>query len=404
MPPKHESRPPTAARAKRAVKPLLEFLTTEAGGGVILLGAAVLALAWVNSPWGDSYERLWQQTLTLGFGKASVSHDLRHWINEGLMTIFFLVVGLEIKRELVAGELDSARKAFLPVIAALGGMAVPALLYLSLNAGGPGENGWGIPMATDIAFAIGALSLFGRALSRSSRVFLLSLAIVDDLGAIAVIAIFYSADVSGPALVAALALLAALGVCRRVGVSWLPPYVFMGVALWVAMSKSGVHPTVAGVALALIAPARNDSLPSGPPVGERVVHALHPWTSYAIVPLFALANAGVELSPASMDNALTSRLGVGIILGLVVGKLAGITGATWGAVKLGLRPPPEDGWTTTCGVAALAGIGFTVSLFIAGLAFNDPEVVAVAKIGILVGSTLASILGATILRFAKSPA
>ena len=405
MPPIHGPDEPTAERTpiRRAVQPVLEFFTTEAGGGAILLAATVVALVWVNSPFGDSYEELWQHSLTLGFGEASISHDLRHWVNEGLMTFFFLVVGLEVKRELVNGELDSMRKALLPVVAAIGGMVLPGAIYLSLNAGGPGANGWGIPMATDIAFAVGALSLFAAA-SASSRVFLLSLAIVDDIGAIVLIAIFYSGGVSGPALSIALVIVAAVTILRRIDFAWTPLYIALGVALWLATSASGVHGTLAGVAMGLMAPAKRgeDSDPRLPPVTEHLVHMLHPWTSYAIVPLFALANAGVEVSGSALTAASTSTVGVGIVAGLVLGKLVGIGASAWIAVRSGLRGPPDDGWRTTIGVSALAGIGFTVSLFIADLAFTDPDLVAEAKIGILVGSALAAALGGTILRFAKA--
>jgi NhaA family Na+:H+ antiporter len=257
-------------------------------------------------------------------------------------------------------------------------------------------------MATDIAFAVGALSLFAG-VSQSGRVFLLSLAIVDDIGAIVLIAAFYSAGISWPALATAAAIVVGIGALRRIDFTRLPVYALLGAALWIATARSGVHATIAGVALGLMAPARQgeDSDPDRPSVTDRLVHRLHPWTSYAIVPLFALANAGVELSRASVSGALTSRVGIGIVVALVVGKLVGVGGATWIGVKLGLRPPPDDGWATTAGVAALAGIGFTVSIFIADLAFTDPAVVAQAKIGILAGSALSLLLGATLLRGAR---
>lgn len=404
MPPENTTNEPIPERGpvRRAVGPLLEFLATETGGAAILLLATAAALVWVNSPWGSSYDALWHRRISLGVGDARVSYDLRHWVNEGLMTIFFLVVGLEIKRELVAGELDSVRKALLPALAALGGMVVPAVLYLSLNAGGAGQAGWAIPMATDIAFALGALSLFGRSLSASTRVFLLSLAIVDDIGAIVVIAIFYAAPPTWSALLVAVALVAAIGLARRLNVSWTPFYVVAGVALWFATTRSGIHATVAGVALGLMAPvARSEEPEARTSSAERLLHVLHPWTSYAIVPLFALANAGVELSRDAVSLAATSLVAIGIVAGLVVGKLVGILGTTWAAVRVGLAPPPEDGWRATAGVASLAGIGFTVSLFIAGLAFTDESRVTEAKIGILAGSLLASVVGAVVLRVAR---
>jgi NhaA family Na+:H+ antiporter len=380
----------------------MEFLATEAGGGAILLAATLGALAWANSPWADSYGDVWGRRLTVGLGDWTLTHDLRHWVNEGLMTLFFFVVGLEIKREIVSGELASMRNALLPVVAAVGGMVAPAVIYVSLNAGEPGARGWGIPMATDIAFAVGALSLFGST-AASARVFLLSLAIVDDIGAIILIAVFYSAGLSWAALGIAAGILAAMGALRRLGFGGLPAYGLLSVALWIAASKSGVHPTIAGVAVGFLAPAgpAAGSDPPRPALAQRLLHGLHPWTSYAIVPLFALANAGVELSRTSVADALTSRVAIGIVVGLVVGKLAGITGASWVAVRLGLRAPPEYGWTTTAGVAATAGIGFTVSLFIADLAFADAGLVADAKIGILIGSVVAAVLGAITLRRAR---
>jgi Na+:H+ antiporter, NhaA family len=403
MPPNDTTANPGPERGPvgRVVAPLLEFLATETGGAVVLLGATIAALVWANSPWSGSYDSFWHQHVTLGAGDARLSHDLRHWINEGLMTFFFLVVGLEIKRELVAGELDSVRKALVPAVAAVGGMVVPALVYVAFTAGGPGAAGWGIPMATDIAFAIGALSFFGRSLSPSARAFLLGLAIVDDIGAIVLIAVFYSSGASVPALLAGAALVTVIAALRRAGLGWAPLYVALGVALWIVVSKSGVHATIAGVVLGLLVPARAAAGGTEPPTAQRLVHALHPWTSFVIVPLFALANAGVELSGESLGHALTSAVGLGIIVGLVAGKLLGVLGATWAAVGLGLRPAPDDGWTATAGIGALAGIGFTVSLFVAELAFAGRPILAEAKIGVLVGSITATALGALILRRAR---
>ena len=383
----------------RTLGPLREFLATEAGGATILLCATVAALVWANV--GDSYDAFWHRTSSVGIGAARVTHDLRHWVNEGLMTLFFLVVGLEIKRELVGGELASIRKALLPAVAALGGMVVPALLYLAVNAGAPSRAGWGIPMATDIAFAAAALAYFGRTLSSSARVFLLSLAIVDDIGAIVLIALFYSTGTSWPALRAGLAIVVALALLRRLNLAPGIVYGALACALWFALSRSGVHAAIAGVVLGLMVPVRRDGRPRRGPVAETMVHRLHPWTSYAIVPLFALANAGVELSGHAVAGALTSRVGIGIVAGLVVGKLAGVGATTWGAVRLGLRPRPEDGWVATAGIAGLAGIGFTVSLFIAELAFSDAALVARAKIAILVASTVATALGGTLLRVSR---
>jgi Na+:H+ antiporter, NhaA family len=345
MTPGRQSEGPSVRNGGLLLRAVRAFLATEASGGIVLLIATVAALLWSNSPWRDAYEDVWHQTLALGAGSARISLDLRGWINEGLMAVFFFVVGLEIKRELVHGELSSARSALLPGVAAAGGMILPALLFLSLNAGSESARGWGIPMATDIAFAVGALTLFGRGLPSSVRLFLLSLAIADDVGAIAIIAIFYS---------------------------------------------GGFHSTLVGVALGLMTPAR---------ATERLERVLHPWTSYAIVPLFALANAGVHVTGGSLRAALTSRLGLGIVVGLVAGKLVGVGGATWIAVRLGLAQRPDGAtWRDVAGVSAIAGIGFTISLFIADLAFDDAGTVAQAKVAILAGSSLAALLGGLILR------
>lgn len=347
-------RPSTSSNGKSfvavLVDPIRRFLATETSGARLLFAATLVALVWANSPWHESYERVWDATIALGGGPVRVARDARHWINDVLMTLFFLVVGLEIKRELASGELSSPRKALLPVLAALGGMVLPAALFLAVTAGTDAAGGWGIPMATDVAFAVGALAAFGRGLPSSLRVFLLSLAIVDDIGAILVIAFTYSG-----------------------GVHW-GPLVAVGVAL---------------------------ALPAGR-LGTRLEHRLHPWTSYLIVPLFALANAGVALSGDAIPSALTSRLGLGIVVGLVVGKLGGISLATLAGGRAGLALPEGAKRGDVAGVAALAGIGFTVSLFIADLAFAEEAAVARAKVGILVGSTLAAIGGALILRAARS--
>lgn len=378
------------------VRALREFIATETSGGLVLLVAALAALAWANSPWSDGYQRLWDRTLFTG--PLGVSLDLRHWVNDGLMTIFFFVVGLEIKRELVAGELSSPRKAMLPALAALGGMIVPAAAYLAVNAGTAEVRGWGIPMATDIAFALGALALFGRSLPSSLRVFLLSLAIVDDIGAIMVIAVFYTGGVDVAPLAIAVALLGVVAALPRAGLAQPPLYVLVGVGVWFAVHAAGIHATLAGVAVGLLVPARAER-DSDASLAERIERALHPWSGYVIVPLFALANAGVALSSDSVSASLGSRLGAGIVAGLVAGKLAGISGTVWLVGRTGLSPLPEGARRRDLnGVAALAGIGFTVSLFIAGLAFSNQQQADQAKIAVLTGSLLASALGAAILR------
>ena len=405
-------------------RPLREFLETESAGGLVLLAAAAVALIWANSPFSSSYRALWATDLSIRLGPYVIAMDLRHWINDALMAIFFFVVGLEIKREVVVGELSTARKAALPAVAAVGGMVVPALIYLALNAGSEGSSGWGIPMATDIAFAVGVLSLLGGRINASLKIFLLSLAIADDIGAILVIGLFYSKGIALDALgVAGVVVLTIVGL-RRVRVTWIPLYVALGAGLWLAMLHSGIHPTIAGIALGVLAPARPlvrtrdeesvhlDARGDGVTaekvtafklrahervaVTERLQHALHPWTGFVIIPLFALANAGVSLGIDGRD--VSWAVTVGVIAGLVVGKPLGITLFAWAGARLGLLERPAGvSWPEIVGVAALAGIGFTISLFIAGLAFDDPALIDAAKIGILGGSLLASLLGAWIL-------
>ncbi len=425
--------------ARRIVRPLNEFLEEESSSGILLLAAALLAVAWANSPWRASYEDLWHTELSFRLGGRVLREDLRHFVNDGLMALFFLVVGLEIKRELLIGELQQPRSAALPVIAALGGMVVPAGLYLLLNAGGEGSEGWGIPMATDIAFALGVLTLAARHAPANLKPFLLTLAIVDDIGAILVIAIFYSGGISAVPLLVAVGLCAAIVVLQRANVRATAVYVGIGVAVWVAVSRSGVHPTIAGVALGLLTPALPFQRPRAvsqearrvadetvdqpsPPDADahhwltlawltreavsplaRVEHFLHPWTSYVIVPLFALANAGVRLSREAMGDAVSSSVVWGIVLGLVVGKLAGISLACALAVRFRVARLPEGvAWSHVVGAAAVAGIGFTVSLFIADLAFGEARLDELSKVGILQASILAGILGWALLRIAPS--
>jgi NhaA family Na+:H+ antiporter len=381
--------------AGRFLPPLRdEFVSIEALSGIVLLSATVVALVWANVA-GDSYQDVWQQVLTIGAGDASISLDLQHWVNDGLMTIFFFVVGLEIKREVVDGELGDRRTAALPAIAALGGMIVPAGLYLALNVGGAGADGWGIPMATDIAFAIGVLALLGSRVSGGMKVFLLTLAIVDDIGAIVVIALFYSSGVSTSWLVGAAGVLAVIVVMRRVGFASPWWYVIPAIALWVAAEESGVHATIAGVALGLLTPAA-----PGPARGplERIEPRLHPWSSFVVVPLFALANAGVVLTSDSLEAAAASSVAGGIVLGLVVGKTVGIAAFTALGLRLGWgRLPAGVRQLDVVALAAVAGIGFTVSLFVADLAFVGAPL-ADAKVGILAASALAATLGAILVR------
>lgn len=400
------SGPDLTFNPRRLPVALRDFLATEVAGGVVLLAAAVVALLWANSPFAASYDTLWHTDLEISVGPFEISNDLRHWVNEGLMAIFFFVVGLEIKRELITGELNTLRTAAMPAIAALGGMVVPAGIYLALNAGGAGIPGWGIPMATDIAFALGVLALVMPAAPTSLRVFLLSLAIVDDIGAILVIALFYSGGIDVVALAVGAGLVALVAGLRSARIWFGPLYALLGAALWFALLTSGVHATIAGVAMGLLIPARpldvdpaDDRMiaddAEAHPIAETIAHGLHPWTSYAIVPLFALANAGVSLSAGALSAAATSRVTWGIIAGLVVGKIVGIAGAVVAAQRLGIARLSPDLTLSAVGIAAaVAGIGFTVSLFITQLAFDAPALQEEAKVGVFVASLLAAVIGA----------
>lgn len=414
--------------ARLVARPLRRFLDTEAASGAVLLVATVAALIWANSPWSGSYESLWHTKIAVSIGSIDLTEDLRGWVNDGMMALFFFVVGLEIKRELVSGELNDFQKAAVPAIAALGGMIVPALIYVAFNAGDPSFQGWGIPMATDIAFAVGVLALVGSSLSPGLRVFLLSLAIVDDIGAIVVIALFYTADISVPWLALAGVGLLAIVLLRGIRVWWTPIYVVVGTVVWFATFESGVHATIAGVALGLLAPARPAD-PRGAPdvfeearkfadepsademrslmiqaqetvsVAERIESLLHPYTSFLIIPLFAFANAGVVLGAGAFAEAMSSPVTLGVVVGLVAGKFVGVSLFSWLAVRSGLGALPEGStWPQLFGVAALAGIGFTVSLFISGLAFREDDFVDQSKIGILVGSVLAAVVGTVLIR------
>jgi Na+:H+ antiporter, NhaA family len=373
----------------RRPAPLSDFLHDESAGGAVLLAATLAAVAWANlAPAG--YTALWTRPLDLG-----IELDLRHWVNDGLMALFFFVVGLEIKRELVVGELRDRRAAALPAIAALGGVAFPAAIFFACTAGTGAARGWAIPAATDIAFAVGVLAVLGRRVPSGVRLFLLAIAIIDDVVAIAIIAVFYASDLSFPWLGAGLLGLAAVVALRRAGVARIGIYALLGLGVWVAVHESGVHATIAGVALGLLTPTGR--------VGGREVlawleHRLHPLSALAIVPLFALANAGVDFGGGVLGDALRSTVTWAVVAGLVVGKLAGISGATFLALRLGWGTLPAGvGRAHVVGLAALGGIGFTVSLFIAQLAFPDRALVDAAKVGIFLGSLLSGVLGATIL-------
>ena len=414
----------------RTARPLQDFMRTEAGSASLLLFATIVALVWANSPLGDVYEDVWATELAITVGGAELREDLRHWVNDGLMVFFFFVVGLEIRREAAMGELTDRAKAAVPALAALGGMLVPAALYLAVTAGSEGARGWGIVMATDIAFVLGLLALVGPRFPGALRVFLLTLAIVDDIGAIVVIAIFYSSDVNLVALGIAAALVPLVLLVNRVRIWRGPAYLVTGVALWIATFESGIHPTIAGVVLgvlvAVFPPGRGDveraarlnrsfsqaptpELARAASLGvadavspnERLQTLMHPWTSYVVVPIFALANAGVVITADSLREAATSTITIGIVVGLVLGKLLGITLFTALVVRSGRgRLPDGVGRTQVAGGAALAGIGFTVALFITDLAFDDPGQQAEAKIGVLAASLIAALLATALFRLA----
>ena len=418
----------------RWVRPLARFLEIEAASGVVLLACAATALIAANSPHEHAFHAFWETPIGFSLGSLELRHPLHHWINDGLMTIFFFVVGLEIKREFVLGELRDRRAAALPLAAALGGMLVPAALYLLLQLGEPGERGWGIPMATDIAFVVGVMALMGPRVPHGLRIMLLTLAIADDIGAVIVIAVAYSDALSGAALAAAAV---GFGFCflfNRIGIRTVAVYLVLGAGIWLATLSSGVHPTVAGVLLGLMTPARawigdrsfrdllrdvvshlegdrKAYLPDGqhtvltqvayaaretvPPL-ERLEIALHPWVAFGIMPLFALANAGVHIDASELLHPIE----IAVVAGLVIGKPVGIVLVSWIFVKAGLaRLPGGVSWPAMAGAGLLAGVGFTMALFIAGLAL-DGSLLDPAKIGILAGSAIAGVLGSLVLYLA----
>jgi len=381
--------------AKKVADPMATFLRTEAAGGFALLLAAVVALLWVNVLGDGAYESLWTTNLQIGLGSVSITEDLRHWINDGLMAFFFFLISLEIKRELVRGDLRDPKAASLPALAAIGGVVVPAGIFLLVVGGGDLGRGWGIPIATDAAFAIGVLALLGERVGIGVKLFLLTIAVVDDVIAIGVIAFAYTSDLSVGWLALAVAGLLAVVLMRRLGVARVLLYVPVGVFVWVAMLESGVHPTIAGVALALLTPAHPVA---GREVLQELEDGLHPFTSFLVLPLFALANAGVVVGGSSLDDSDGQRVAVAVALALVLGKALGIAGATLVALRLRIGELPDGvGLRSVFGVSALAGIGFTVSLFITPLAYEDSGLADAAKIGVLVGSVMSACIGVAIL-------
>src|SRR5574338_506452 len=370
---------------ERLTDPIQEFLHQEASGGILLIIATIIALVWANSPFADSYHHLWHTYLTISLGGLALNYSIHHWINDGLMVIFFFVVGLEIKRELLVGELSCVKKAAFPIAAALGGMIFPALIYTIINAGGEGTSGWGIPMATDIAFVVGILALLGKRVPLALKIFILALAIVDDLGAVLVIAIFYTSDISFTSLYIAGGLIVLLIAMNKLGVRNLLIYIFVGIGLWLAFLKSGVHATVAGVLLAFTIP-----------VSSRINTIKFKNETESLLQDFD--NAGEH-----GDNVLTNSVSIGIILGLFLVKQIGIFSFSYLAVKLKFASEPEGvSWKKIYAAAIISGIGFTMSLFIANLAFTSPELLDTAKVGVLSGSLISGIIGFIILKSALS--
>jgi NhaA family Na+:H+ antiporter len=380
---------------------IADFLKLESAGGLLLVAAAALALICSNSPLRHAYDDLLKIPVEMRFGSFALAKPLLLWINDGLMAIFFLLVGLEVKREVIEGELSTPAQIVLPVAAGLGGMIVPAVIYFIFNRGNAAAlNGWAIPTATDIAFALGVLSLLGKRVPVSLKIFLTAVAIADDLGAIVIIALFYTAELSIAMLFLAAVAIAVLIALNLQKVTRIAPYVMVGVILWVFVLKSGVHATLAGVAIAFAVPLKTTDAQGTAPL-HQLEHSLHPWVAFGVLPIFAFANAGVSFAGV-MLTALAEPLPLGIAVGLFAGKLVGVFGASAMLIRLGLAKLPEGaGWLQLIGVAALCGVGFTMSLFIGSLAFDGPGYFTPLRLGVIVGSTLSGVAGYLLLRFAS---
>lgn len=393
---RHKIKRTSAALKGRMTGMLQYLLQDEASSGKFLLAATAIAIICANSPLASGFEHFWLQHISIGIGNWSISETIRDFINEGLMALFFLMVGLEIKREMVQGKLRTPRAASLPIIAAVGGMLVPALIYMSLNVGQAGFSGWGIPMATDIAFAVGILALLGKRVPGSLKLFLLTLAVVDDIGAVVIIALFYTDTLHAAALLWAAGFLAVIIILQHLRLLSLRLFVIIGVLLWVALHASGVHASIAGAILGLSAPivARN----SKGALAARLERALIPISTFVVIPLFALANAGVTISGDIFNSQETYLIGAGIVAGLIAGKAMGIVGASWILVRLRLGKLPENvQWGHIAGIGLLGGIGFTLSLFIAELALNSSAHLTAAKISVFIASIIAAGAGLTCL-------
>lgn len=429
--------------ADRFLSTLDRFLHIEAVSGIVLLLATAAALIWANSPAAASYQALWHAPIVLGFGDFVFSRSLHFWINDGLMTIFFLVVGLEIRREMHEGALANLRLAALPIIAALGGVVMPAIIYLLVNTDPALRHGWAVPTATDIAFAVGALALLGKAVPANVRILLLALAVIDDIVAVLIIALFYSADFNWMGLGIAASGMALVMLFQGAGIRTAWGFVIPGAIVWLGMLQSGIHPTLAGVILGLMTPVKpwrreikpieaaaralnefgarmtntSSSLDLGASLRQlrdaqrelltpvnRVQRALHPWVAYAIMPLFALANAGVVLEELDISHAAAQHVMFGVVGGLILGKPIGVFLASWLSVRLGIAMLPEGvTWRGVLVVGLLAGIGFTMAIFIANLAFAEPEYLGAAKLGILVASGTAAVIGLLVGRILLRP-
>lgn len=426
--------------SREVLLPTQRYIHNEVIGGAMLCLATVVALIWANSIWVGSYFAFFQETISIQFWNWSIAHTIKHWINDGAMVLFFFLVSLEVKRELIHGELSNPRQAMLPGIAALGGMVFPALIFAGLTFHAPGEEarGWGIPMATDIAFALGILALLGTRIPVEARIFLLALATIDDLGAILVIAVFYTDQISWIMLASAVVLFGLLGLLRQLGVRNMLLFVIGGFLFWLVVLKSGIHATIAGVALGFLTPGqpwfsdqnfdaaatnllRNyrqavkhgasdrarallgqfEELTLGTEsLVERLERLIHPWVSIIVLPLFALANAGITLPLAKVEQAIISPITLGVGLGLMLGKVIGILSCSWLAIRCKLATMPSSlNWTLICGIGLLSGIGFTVSLFITGLAYPEGDLAEQARIGILLASVLSGVTGYGFLRF-----
>jgi Na+:H+ antiporter, NhaA family len=425
---------------RRVLRPLQEFLSSSTAGAAALLAAAAVALIWANSPLRASYAALWGADVVVGAGRWAVREDLRGWVNDGLMTLFFLVAGLEIKRELTSGELRDRRAAALPVLAAIGGMAVPALLYLAANADWPGARGWGMAMPTDLALVLGVLALASPRVPTSLKAFVVSLAITDDVGTIVAVLVAYTRGAEFGWAAVAVGVVIMMVLARRIQIRWTPVYVALGGGLWLAMRAAGLNPTLAGVVMALLTPAEPFQRPAvvsneatriaaetadepSPPDADvllwlrlawlsneavsplaRAEHALLPWVNFVVLPMFALANGGVELSTAPLSDPAGIRVALGITLARLVGKVIGIVGVSWIAVRIGIgRLPSGVRWPHLVGTAALAGIGFTVSLFVAELAFGGTALSDAARMGVLLSSVTSGLVGLLVLRTIRGP-